>query len=204
MHISWLGGTTIKVQTKPAAEDVVLVIDPYKPSTGAFPRSLTPNIVLYTRGEDNTITISGNPFVLATPGECETKGVLMTALYTDHNEHLFVRFDSEGLSVAHLGLIDAMPTDKELETIGDVDILILPVGGAPGYTAESAVKVVNAIEPKIVIPVGYQSENDPKAAAVDVFLREMGAKPDKAENKVIIRKKDLPTEETKVIIIEKE
>lgn len=204
MHISWLGGTSVKVQVKPAEEDIVVVIDPYKPAAGAFPRSLTPNIALYTRGIDGGITLSGKPFTLATPGECETKGVLITAVFGGSGERLFVRFDAEGMSVAHLGLTHHVPTDAELDIVGDVDVLMLPVGGHPGYDAEDAVKVVNAIEPKIVIPIGFKSDNDPKLAGAELFLREFGAKADAAETKIILRKKDLPQEETRVVLLKKE
>ncbi|MEK7623444.1 MAG: hypothetical protein AAB408_02115, partial [Patescibacteria group bacterium] len=63
MHFSWLGNSAMKIQTKPAEADITIVIDPYKPATGTFPRSLTPNITLYTRGENESIPVSCNPFI---------------------------------------------------------------------------------------------------------------------------------------------
>ena len=142
MHISWLGGTAIRIQTKPNDTDVVLVVDPYRPKTGSFPRSLAPYIALFTHGEEDAITLSGNPFILATPGECETKGVLMSAMYGKDTDHLLVRFDSEGLYAAHLGYTNAPLTDAQLEMVGDVDILFLPVGANDAYDAEEAVKAI--------------------------------------------------------------
>lgn len=62
MHISWLGGTSIKIQTKYADSDVTVLIDPYKYDKGAFPRSLTADVVLLTRGSEELITLSGDPF----------------------------------------------------------------------------------------------------------------------------------------------
>lgn len=204
MHISWLGGTAIKLQTKAQDEDVVIVIDPYKPETGAFPRSLAPTIAILTRGEENAITLSGEPFTLATPGECDLKGVLMTAVAGNDPDHCMVRLDVEGLSVAHLGLTATTLNEKQREILADVDILCLPVGGGAGYDPEAAVKMVNSLEPKIVIPYGFQSDNDPKALPASAFAKEMGAKVDNPETKVIIKKKDLPTEDTQVIILAKE
>ena len=204
MHISWLGGTAVKIQAKPGDEEVLVVIDPYKPDTGTFPRSLTPHIAIYTHGTNGSITLSGNPFVLSTPGECETKGVLMTAGFGGDGEHLIMRLDAEGMSVAHVGYTSHLPTDTELDILGDIDILILPVGGEPGYDAETAVKVVNLIEPKVVIPVGFKTDNDLRLAGAEAFLREFGAKADAPETKVILRKKDLPTEETQVVVLKKE
>jgi L-ascorbate metabolism protein UlaG (beta-lactamase superfamily) len=204
MHISWLGGTAIRIQTKPGDDDVVLVVDPYRQKAGAFPRSLAPNIALFTRGREESITLSGDPFVLDTPGECETKGVLVSATYAGDTSHLFVRFDSEGLACAHLGLTDRTLTEAELDMVGGVDILFLPIGATGAYDAENAVKAVNAIEPRIVIPIAFASDNDPAAGTADAFLREMGVKAEKPETKVIIKKKDLPQEETRVIVLEKE
>ncbi len=204
MHISWLGGTAIRIQTKPADADITLLIDPYRPRTGAFPRSLAPHIALFTRGEKDAITLSGNPFVLSTPGECETKGVLISAVYGENADHLLVRFDAEGLSGAHLGLTKKPLTDTQLEIVGDVDILFLPIGAKDAYDAEEAVRVVNAVEPRIVIPIGFKSDIDPDAQTADAFLREMGVKADKPEPKIILKKKDLPQEETRVMLLQKE
>lgn len=205
MHISWLGNSAIKIQTKPFDKDVIIVIDPYRPEKGEFPRSLMPDIGLYTRGEAGSITLSGNPFILATPGEVENKGVLVTAVQGHEADQLFLRLDAEQLSVGHLGLINKPLTDAQLEVLADVDILIVPVGGIDCYDAEAAAKAVNAIEPKIVIPMAHHSDTDPKAASVDLFLREMGVpKNGEPENKIIIKKKDLPMEEMKVTVLNKE
>lgn len=204
MHLSWLGGTAVKIQTKPFDEDIVIVIDTYKPDEGVFPRSLTPHIALFTRGEAGSITLSGDPFIFATSGECETKGVLMTADQGHASGHTVIRLDAEGLSVGLTGLTNQPLTDAQLEVLGDVDILLLPVGGGAGYDAESAVKIVNAIEPRVVIPLAYQSDIDPKAAPVDLFLKEFGVSGLLPEKKVIFKKKDLPVDETKVIVLAKE
>ncbi|MBU0596761.1 MBL fold metallo-hydrolase [Patescibacteria group bacterium] len=204
MHLTWLGTTAIKIQTKHNGNDVVLIIDPYKPSVGAFPRSLAPDIGLYTRGEKNSITLSGKPFILSQPGECETGGVLITATAGHEPGSTILRIDAEGISVAHLGLINKTPTNKQFDVISGVDVLCLPVGNADAFTAEAAMKIVSIIEPKIIIPMAYKSDNDPDAKPVDNFLKEMGASSEKPESKAILKKKDLPQEETQVIVLTKE
>lgn len=204
MHISWLGGTCFKIQTKAEEKDITILIDPYKPSTGSFPRNLSADIVLYTRGAAESITITGNPFVLDTPGECETNHVLLTSTYGKDNNHMLIRIDTEQMSVGHMGLANTQPTDADLELLGDVDILLLPVGGGMGYDADQAAKAVNAVEPRIVIPYAYKSDNDPTAHEVLPFLKELGATNGEPEKKVIIKKKDLPEEDTRVIVLAKE
>ena len=204
MHISWLGNTAIKIQVKPFDKDVTVVIDPYKPEKGSFPRSLTPEIGLYTRGQKNSITLSGNPFILDTPGECETKGVLMNAVQGEKAKDIKIRIDAEQLSVGHLGLANKQLTEKELGVLSDVDILIVPVGGDNCYDAQAAAKAANSVEPKIIIPIAFKSENDPGAKPVEDFLKEMGITNQTPEKKFIIKKKNLPTEETQVIVLSKE
>lgn len=204
MHISWLGNTAIKIQAKPFDKDVVVVIDPYRQDKGNFPRSLAPNIGLYTRGEKNSITLSGNPFTLDTPGECEHDGILISSVQSHEHGTTMMRVDAEQVSVGHVGFIKKQLDDKQLEVLSGVDVLIIPVGHPDGLDNEAAVKVINSIEPRIVIPISYQSDNDPQAKPVDSFLREMGIKDNKPETKVIIKKKDLPQEETQVIVLSKE
>lgn len=204
MHISWLGGTGIKIQTKPQNEDVTVLIDAYKPSTGASPRNLAADIALFSHGEDEAITLSGNPFLLASPGECEIKGVLLTAASGNAEGQTMIRIDSEGLALAHLGLTNKAPSNEALEAIGNVDVLCLSVGGGNGYDPETALKVINMIEPRVVIPLGFQSDNDPQALPLEKFLKEIGLPTEKPEKKIILKKKDLPTEDMKVMVLEKE
>lgn len=205
MHISWLGNTAVRIQVKPFDKDVDIVVDAYRPKTGEFPRNLSTDIGLFTRGAENSITLSGNPFILDTPGECETKGVLITAVQGHEDGQIMFRLDVEHLGLAHLGLADKQLTDQQLETLGDVDILLVPVGGKNCYDAETAAKAVNAIEPRVVIPIAYKSDNNPDMESVEKFLKEMGvAGKIQAEKKTIIKNKSLPTEETQVILLSKE
>lgn len=203
MHISWLGSTALKLVFRPNEEDVVMVIDPYKPDTGTFPRNLNADIGLYTRGEDNTITLSGNPFILSTPGECEIKGVLVTSAYGTEPNELIFRIDSENLSIGHLGLSKKQLTERQTEILTGVDILFIPVGDQNCYDAEMASKVANSLEPKVIIPIAFKSDNDPKAKGAEEFLKEMAAKAE-PEKKIIIKKKTLPEEGTQVMLLAKE
>ena len=203
MHISWLGQTCIRLQTRFNEEDVVTIIDPYRPSSGEFPRSLAPAIALLSGGEENSITLSQDPFVLSTLGECEKKEVMITA-FPSVNGTLIFKINAEQLSVVHLGRMNKKPDLADLEKIGSIDILIVPVGGGKDYlSAEDAASIVTALEPRIVIPMAYQCDTDKSAKPVSDFIKESGLKPEATEKKLIIKKKDLPQEETKLYILEK-
>jgi hypothetical protein len=204
MHISWLGTTALKIQTKPFTDDIIVVIDPYKPETGEFPRNLTADIALYTRSDAGSITISGAPFVANSAGEWEVKGVLIRAVPGHNAGETFLRLQSEHMSIGHLGKANKPLTDEQLSVLSGVDILCIPVGGLDCYDAQTARKIVQQIEPRVVIPMCYTSDNDPKAEAVSKFIKEVGVQPEEAEKKIIIKKKDLPQEEMHMIIISKE
>lgn len=205
MHISWLGNTAIKLVAKPLDEEVIIVIDPYKPTEGTAPRSLTPQVAIYTRQSTDSITLSGEPFIMDTPGECDIKGVLITTVGGHEEGQIMIRLDAEGMSLAHLGLTNKSLNQKQREVLSGVDILFVPVGGLNSYDAEAAVKAVNDLEPRVVIPMAHQSDNDPQAASVNQFCKAMGIPVvTDPETKVIIKKKDLPTEDTNVIVLAKE
>ncbi|MBI2454176.1 MAG: MBL fold metallo-hydrolase, partial [Parcubacteria group bacterium] len=96
--------------------------------------------------------------------------------------------------LAHLSVNKEL-TDAQLEQLSDVDLLIIDVGSTEDSN-EMAAKVVSQIEPRVVIPMGYGADKKPTT-----FLKEMGASDTEAQNKLNIKKKDLPQEETKIIIL---
>ncbi len=204
MHISWLGGTSIKLQTKYNDSDVTVLIDPYKSDKGSSPRNLTADVVLLTRGSSDLITLSGNPFTLDTPGEIDSKGVLVTGVAGHTENSVMFRIDIEGVSMAHLGLIKESLTAAQLEMLSGVDIIFIPAGNKAAFDTEAALKTVNSIEPRIIIPIAFQSDNDPDASSPDAFIRGLGLQVPSEEKKIIIKKKDLPEEETRVILLGKE
>lgn len=205
MHISWLGNTALRIQSKPLNEEVVVAIDAYKSKQGSMPRSMTPQVAAYTRTEKDSVTMSGDPFVLSTPGECDVKGVLVTAVEGSDEKNTMLRVDTEHMSLGHLGLTNKQLTNRQNEVLSGVDILCVPVGHEDAYSAEQAVKIVNELEPRIVIPMAFKSDVDPKAKTADAFIKELGmAGKVQPEKKVIIKKKDLPQEETQVILLSKE
>jgi len=191
MHISWLGQTAIKLQTKYLDEDVVLVIDAYKPATGDFPRSLSPSIALFSRGlEGSVVATAQKPFILDTLGECEIKEVMITS-YPGEEGNLIFKVNAEQMNLVHLGALHKKPDMAELEKIGAVDILFVPVGGGEQYLSpEDASDLVTALEPRLVIPIGYHCDSDPKAKPVADFIKELGLKPDTTDKKIIIKKKE--------------
>ena len=118
--------------------------------------------------------------------------MLIHAVQGHLGRQCFFRLDLEGVSLGHLGLCGTPLNPEQLEAFVGVDILCIPVGGEPGFTAEKASACIQRIEPRVVIPMAYLSENDPKAGSVESFIKEVGVPPQDAEKKLSIKKKDLP------------
>lgn len=204
MHINWLGQTCVKLQTKNLKdEDIVMIIDPYKPEKGDFPRNFSPDVVLYSKTAKDSVTISDSAFVIETLGEYEVKDNMIYAIAANEQEMIF-KISAEGMNIVHLGNIKEKISEHIIEKLGTPDILFLPVGnGEKSLDPKKAREAVSILEPRIIIPIAYQCDTDPKAMPVENFLKEIGLKPEVTEKKIIIKKKDLPQEDTKIFVLEK-
>lgn len=201
MHLQWLGQTGVKLQTKNLDEEVVILIDPYRPEKGDSPRNLAAQLALFSRGAEGSITLTQNPLIVDTLGEMEVKKVMVYSL--PGPDQIIFKINSEDLNIVHLGAINKKIDNGLMEKLGTPDILFIPVGGAPYLDSKDAADLVTALEPKIVIPMGYKCDSDSKVLGVEAFLKEVGLKPDITDKKIIIKTKDLPAEETKLMILEK-
>jgi L-ascorbate metabolism protein UlaG (beta-lactamase superfamily) len=204
MHINWLGQTCVKLQTKNQDEDVVVIIDPYRPAKGDFPRSFSPQIGLYSNTQKDAVTLSQNPFVVDTLGEFENKGVVIYAVPCGEDGNIGFSLSAENMTIVHLGRLKQKIDDTQREKLGSPDILLVPVGNNKEYlSAEDAASVVTALEPRIVIPIAYKCDTDPGAEPVNDFIKALGLKPTLTDKKAILKKKDLPQEEMQLYILEK-
>ncbi len=204
MHINWLGQTCVKLQTKNLKdEDIVILIDPYKPDSGDFPRNFSPDVVLYSKTAKNSVTVSDSAFVVETLGEYEIKDNMIYAIAANDKDMIF-KISAEGMNIVHLGQIKEKISEHIIEKLGTPDILFVPVGDAEKtLDSKAAGEVVSMLEPRIIIPIAFKCDTDPKAMPIDNFLKEIGLKPESVEKKIILKKKDLPQEETKIFILEK-
>lgn len=211
MVIYWLGQSAFKIQDK----DLTIAIDPYGNNGLKMPK-FQADLLLITHDHpdhNNVEAIKGEPFLINGVGEYEVKNVFVYGLKGFHDNKegkengkiTSYVLEYEGLTFAHLGDIgqDNL-SERQLEKLEGVDILMIPVGGETTIDGAGAVKIISQIQPRIVIPMHYKIPGlNKKLDPVERFLKEFGVtNPEKME-KLKIAKKDLPQEETKVIILEK-
>ena len=99
-----------------------------------------------------------------------------------------------------MGDLGHLLADAQVEAIGDIDVLMIPVGGTYTLDAKTAAAVIGQIEPKIIIPMHYKVPGlEVMLDGVEKFIKELGLDPEKTD-KYKISKKLLPAEEMKLIV----
>ncbi len=192
MEITWLGHSCFRLKAKEAT----VVTDPFSKAIGLTPTRVQADIVTISHdhpGHNNVATVGGGPKVLSGPGEYEVKNVFVTGIPAFHDTQqgksvgkvTVYLIQAEDLIVCHLGDMGHVLTQAQLEAIGRVDLLLVPVGGGNSLNASQAVEVVGLLEPRAVIPMHYQTPGLTTALdPITRFAKEMGARSDPQRNPV--------------------
>lgn len=212
MEITWYGHSCFRLTERNYA---TVVTDPYDHKVvGYDPLKLKAEIVTISHdapGHSNSSAVKGSTHILTGAGEYEIGGVFITAVQTGVNgakkgrdkvrNTLYV-FDYDGLTVAHLGDMQEVPTQSEVEALGTVNVLLVPVGGGGGLNAAKAAEVVSLIEPNLVVPMHYSTPDTKlKLDSLNKFLKEMGLGRLDAQPSLKITRSGLP-DETKVVVLD--
>jgi len=215
MKITWYGQSFFQILTKKRKEALVkIVIDPFDEKIGLRVTTLKADILLVTHhhhNHDNVGAIKDNPFLISGPGEYEIKKVFIQGIPAFHDnlegkergKITVYTIGTEGMKVCHLGDLGQRELGPEqLEQIGDIDILMIPVGGVYTISAKEATKIISQLEPKIVIPMHYRIPKlKIKLEELQKFLKVMGIKTPETLKTFSIKKKNLPKEGMKIIIL---
>jgi len=210
MEITWYGLSCFRLTERGMA---TVVTDPYDHRTAGFePLKLRGDIVTISHeapGHNFVSGVKGRMRTITGPGEFEIGGVFITGVQTNGNKRshdelrntLYV-FDYEGITVAHLGDLSRVPSQTEIEALGNVNAALVPVGGGSSLSAAKAVEIISMLEPGIVIPMHYQTPGcNIKLSGVDRFLKEMGLGDVQPQPSLKITSSSVP-EETRVVILE--
>jgi L-ascorbate metabolism protein UlaG (beta-lactamase superfamily) len=212
MQIKYIGHASFFIKTKQAR----VVTDPYDPKAVGlkFPK-IEADIVMISHSHpdhNKPSGVSGNPLVIAWPGEYEKKGVRISGFKSYHDkqqgaqrgENILYKLEAENISLLHCGDMGVIPGQELLDEIGDIDILMIPVGGFYTIDPDEAAEVVKKIEPSLVIPMHY---NDPavlnqktfgKLATLGEFMKKFGVEKPELVDQLVIRKEELG-EEMKIV-----
>jgi L-ascorbate metabolism protein UlaG (beta-lactamase superfamily) len=206
--IQYLGHSCFRIRGR----DGVVLMDPCDQSTTFDIGRPTASIITVSHDhQDHTNVEAVRPLkddklnIFRGPGEYEVSGILITGVRTYHDKKkgaergrnvVFV-VHIDDVSIAHLGDLGHDLTASQIEEIGDIDVLFIPVGGHDTINASEAASVITQLEPRLVIPMHYAAsppsaeyEMDP----LDRFLQEMNIKEPTFEEKLTVTSSNLPPE----------
>lgn len=207
MEISYLGHASFRLKGK----NVTVVTDPYGEKLGKFPDEARADIVTVSHDhfDHNNTRLLSSAFIVNGPGEYEIKGVAITGVATWHDDksgaergpNTVYVMDIDGVKLAHLGDLGHKLTEKQLEEMGSIDVVLVPVGGVYTIDAATAGEVVKQVDPWVVIPMHYK-QLLAELAGVEEFLQEMGKPGAVPAPKYVISADRLPTE-LQVVVLER-
>lgn len=206
-EIQYLGHACFRIRGR----DGVVIMDPGQRASGYDIGKQSANILTISHAHaDHSYRDAVRPLketlnVFEGPGEYEVGGVLVTGVRTYHDKKkgaeqgrnvVFV-VHIDDVAIAHLGDLAHELTAAQVEEIGDVDVVFIPVGGHETLHAGEAAAVIAQLEPRIVIPMHYASPHvasDIPMEGVERFLTEMGVKEITPEEKLTVTQSNLPPE----------
>jgi len=214
MKIAWYGQSCFKLIVKTNNGDkIILFTDPFDKTTGLNPPRGNADIITVSHSHhdhNNTKSLSGEPLIIEGPGEYDVKGVFVKGIYSFHDNsegkergiNTIYVISAEEMKICHLGdLGQEKLSSEQIDQIGDIDILMIPVGGVYTINGNGAVQIINQIGPKIVIPMHYKVPKlSLKINDVNKFLGEIGTKKETLDE-LNIQNKDLIEEEMKIIVM---
>jgi L-ascorbate metabolism protein UlaG (beta-lactamase superfamily) len=205
MEITWYGLSCFRITERKHA---TVVTDPFSKTVGLPELKLKGEVVTIShaaKGHSNYRAVSSRQHLVDGPGEYEIGGVFITGIATfdesESSRNVVYVLNFNGLTIAHLGDMQQVPTQKQIEALEQVNVLLLPVGAGSSLNAAQAAELVSMLEPNIVIPMHYKVPGMKlELETVDRFLKEMGVTDVREENSLKLTASSLP-EETETVIL---
>jgi len=170
--IKWLGHASFLLESA----GIKLLTDPFNAKIGYQPCKEKVDIVTvsHEHWDHNAVdTLSGNPRVIRATGLSTIDGINILGISSFHDKkqgrergsNTIFKISSENLDILHLGDLGHVLTDRQIVEIGNVDIILVPVGGRYTVDAEAAWEIVEQLQPNIIIPMHFLTS--------DVSLKEL-------------------------------
>ena len=180
MDIEYKGANSVVISTK----KTVVVVDPKLSRVGLKDVVVKDAVQLTTTDEERVVV--DQRLAINGPGEYEVgdisvRGIAASRHFDDNDAKKATMYtvNTGDVKIAIVGHVKANLTDEQLEELGIIDILVVPVGGG-GYTldATEATALTRKISPKVVIPTHYADaaiSYEVPQAELDLFVKEIGA-----------------------------
>jgi L-ascorbate metabolism protein UlaG (beta-lactamase superfamily) len=211
MEIIWHGYSCFTLKTKRGT----VVIDPYDSEvTGLKLPNLKADVVLVSNnyeGHNNVKAVQGDPKIIDWPGEYDIRGIAVSSHpiplgaaggEAKNRKGQFFTIEDDGIRVCFMGDIGGVPDEALIESIGDIDILMIPVGGNTVTDAKMAHRVIEELEPRAVIPMHYAVPGSKgNLDGVEPFLKLVGGNPQPRDKFVITGRSELKEDAMECIVL---
>ena len=214
MNIKWNGHASFTIS---ASDGTVLVTDPYDPNgySGVLRYEQVKDradavLVSHDHADHNYVKgLPGSPKIIRT--SAEVKGIQINGVATHHDDSggskrgknvVFV-FSIDGIRNCFMGDLGHQLSPEQINDIGPVDILLIPVGGT--YTVDSggAVLIVESLDPKVIIPMHFKTDKcDLPIAPADEFLQKMSSVKQLQKSEIELSPDMLPTTKPEVWVLD--
>jgi L-ascorbate metabolism protein UlaG (beta-lactamase superfamily) len=171
MKIQWFGQSCFCVTAKNGTK---IVTDPYSKKFGKLAGFRLPELdadivtVSHDHGDHNNAgAIKGDFVHIKDPGAFSQEDIGIKGVQTFHDnvsgkkrgKNIVYNFRIDGLNVCHCGDLGHLLSLEQIKEIGNVDILLLPIGGRAVLDASGATEVMKQLNPTIVIPMHYRTKS---------------------------------------------
>ncbi len=191
MKIKWCGHAAFLITT---ASGTTILTDPYEPGGydgalgyGSIPDLIDIALVSHDHPDHNFVqALQGKPRVVKGPGAHTVSGITFKGIPTYHDtsrgsergENVIFCFTVDDVRLCHLGDLGHPLDAKTASAIGTVDVLMMPVGGFYTIDAAAATSVMNALKPRLVIPMHFKTAKCafPITTVDDFLLNKTGVK----------------------------
>jgi L-ascorbate metabolism protein UlaG (beta-lactamase superfamily) len=207
LDITWYGHSCFRLSERGLAS---VITDPYSDEIGLPSLKIKGDVVTVSHnkpGHNFIEAVKGYNYVLSGPGEYEVGSVFIDGIPLHYagddayqsNVAYLIQFNN--LTVLHLGDLMHVPEQSQVEALGQVNVVLVPVGGGNSLRANMAAEVIALIEPNYIVPMHYaipglNFELDP----VEKFLKEMGVSKVQEEDILKVSAASLP-EQPQVIVL---
>lgn len=210
MKVKWLGHASFLITTDSGTR---IITDPYTPNArlayGEIKEAADIVTVSHEHGDHNNVAaVRGNPQVLR--DAATAKGIAFKAVKADHDaaggsqrgKNTIFCFEADGIKVCHLGDLGHPLSAQQAGEIGEVDILLAPVGGNFTIDARIAGETASQVGARVVIPMHYKTDRCPEfpIAGVEDFIKGKGAVSQPNSSEIEFQRGKLPPA-TQVVVL---
>jgi L-ascorbate metabolism protein UlaG (beta-lactamase superfamily) len=197
-RIRWYGQSAFLID----GGDQSVFIDPFGPVEGLTRQGLRFDypaiegveadllLVTHEHGDHNRVeAIGGAPQVIrSTAGTFESPLGAVVGIASEHDDvagtkrgpNTIFCFAYDGLRVCHFGDFgQAELRAEQRQAIGEVDVLLLPVGDGPTVGGDRAAAIVRTLRPRLVVPMHYRTDAVNFLEPPDAFLEALGGRVEK-------------------------